>query len=78
MPLLADRVPRATGLLPVDEHLVMVGAEFVGTAHGHRFERILRRGLALAWRRRSNLGVSLHVLHADIVIFVVVAFRLPG
>ena len=78
MPLLADRVPRATGLLPVDEHLVMVGAEFVGSAHWHRFERILGRGLALAWCLRSSLGVMLDVLHADIVIVVVVTLRLSG
>lgn len=78
MPFLADLVPRATGLLPVDEHLVMVGAELVGTAHWHRFERILAGGLALARRRRSSLGLTLSLLHVDVVFVIVVALRLPG
>ena len=77
MPFLADLVPRAPGLLPVDEHLVVIGAEVVGAAHGHRFERVFRSGLALLLRRCSSLGITLSLLHVDVVVVFGVAPGLP-
>lgn len=81
MPFLANLVPGAAGVLPLDEHLIMVRAEFLGTTHCHRFERILCSRFTLARRhrrRRGSVEVTFCLLYVDVVIIFGVARHLPG